>query len=262
MPPAPPPAELVRRYGPENLSAFTSEELERFLGPLGVSAAEAASAWDRVGPALAWELLYRVEPELYDRLVAGERLHPGILDWFPRPVTFAVEVGAGTGRLTLDLATRCETLVAVEPAAPMRAVLEAKLDRAGLGHVRLADGFFERLPLPDRSADLVASCSAFTREAGHGAEAGLAEMLRVAAPGGLVVVVWPDDPRWLVDRGFRHVVFPGAMCVEFRSEEEAAELAEVFHPQTVEWIRRKKARSVPYEVLGVNAPRDLCWRRA
>ncbi len=261
MPPAPPP-ELVRRYGPEHLGAFTSEEQARFLGPLGVSVADAPSAWGRVGPALAWELLYRVEPELYDRLVAGERLHPGILDWLPPRVSSAVEVGAGTGRLTMDLAPRCETLVAVEPAAPMRALLEAKLEPAGFGHVRAVDGFFERLPLPDRSADLVASCSAFTREAGHGAEAGLAEMLRVAAPGGLVVVVWPDDPAWLVERGFQHVVFPGEMCVEFRSEEEAAGLADVFYRGAAEWIARSGSRSVPYEVLGVNAPRDLCWRRA
>ena len=27
---------------------------------------------------LAWELLYRLEPELYERLIAGERLHPEI----------------------------------------------------------------------------------------------------------------------------------------------------------------------------------------
>ena len=26
---------------------------------------------------LAWELLYRLEPELYDRLASAERLHPG-----------------------------------------------------------------------------------------------------------------------------------------------------------------------------------------
>ena len=27
---------------------------------------------------LAWELLYRLEPELYDRLVSAERLHPDV----------------------------------------------------------------------------------------------------------------------------------------------------------------------------------------
>jgi SAM-dependent methyltransferase len=260
--PAPPPPELLRRFGPEHLAAFTREELERFLGPLGVGVSEAAEAWDLVAPALAWELLYRAEPELYDRLVAGERLHPGILAWLPRDVPCAVEVGAGSGRLTLDLAPRCGSLVAVEPAAPMRALLEDKLQLAETANVRVVEGFFERLPVDDRSADLVVSCSAFTRELGHGGEAGLTEMLRVARPGGLLVVVWPDDPAWLVARGFQHIAFPGDMSVEFRDVAEATELTEVFFPRGGEWIRRTGSSSVPFDVLGVNAPRDLCWRRA
>jgi SAM-dependent methyltransferase len=260
--PAAPPMELVRRYGPEHLGALTAEELERFLGPLGVSPDRVSLEWDRVAPALAWELLYRVEPELYDRLVVGERLHPGILEWLPARVASAVEVGAGTGRLTLDLAPRCDSLVAVEPAAPMRSLLSGKLDRAGQGHVRVVDGFFERLPVPDGAADLVVACSAFTCEPGHGSEAGLSEMLRVAAPDAPVVLIWPDDPAWLVARGFQHVVFPGDMAVEFPSREEAEELAEVFYPDALEWIRRTGSRRVPYGVLGTNPPRELCWRRA
>jgi len=35
---------------------------------------------------VAWELLYRLEPELYDRLVSAERLHAGVLGWLPRNV--------------------------------------------------------------------------------------------------------------------------------------------------------------------------------
>ena len=61
-----PPAELVRRYGPEQLEVFSDEELERFLGPVGGRDAP----WDVAGPAVAWELLYRVEPELYDRALS------------------------------------------------------------------------------------------------------------------------------------------------------------------------------------------------
>jgi hypothetical protein len=56
--------------------------------------------------SLAWELLYRLEPELYDRLSRAERLHPGILGWLPPAADRIVEVGAGTGRLTLDLLGR------------------------------------------------------------------------------------------------------------------------------------------------------------
>jgi SAM-dependent methyltransferase len=250
------PPALVRRYGPEHLDALTDEERERFLGPL------ASDAWDEVGPAVGWELLYRLEPDLYDRLVAGERLHPGILAWLPERVGSAVEVGAGTGRLTLDLAPRCAEYVAVEPAGPMRDLLAGRLRSRGLAHVDVREGFFERLPVPDGTADLVVACSAFTTEPGHGAEQGLAEMLRACAPGGLVVVIWPDDPAWLVSRGFTHVEFPGEMAVSFGSAEEAVELARVFAPDAVGWIERTGSRRVPYDVLGTNPPRSLCWRRA
>ncbi len=250
-----PPAELVRRYGPEQLEVFSDEELERFLGPVGGRDAP----WDVAGPAVAWELLYRVEPELYERLVAGERLHPGIAAWLPERVGLAVEVGAGAGRLTVELAPRCDTLIAVEPAGPMRARLADRV--ADLDGVEVRDGFFERLPVPDAWADLVVACSAFTRERGHGSDDGLAEMLRACVPGGLVVVIWPDDPAWLVSRGFAHVEFPGEMAVEFASAEDAAELARVFAPGAVGWILRTGSARVPYDVLGTNPPRDLCWRR-
>jgi SAM-dependent methyltransferase len=252
------PPELVARYGPEDLEAFTDEERERFLGALD------GESWDAVGPAVGWELLYRVEPELYERLVAGERLHPGILAWLPHRVERAVEVGAGTGRLTVNLAPRCGRLVAVEPAAPMRARLAERLRGIGLdpGVVEVADGFFERLPVDDAWADLVVACSSFTVGDGHGGERGLGEMLRVCVPGGLVVVIWPDDPAWLVARGFQHVVFPGEMAVEFADADEALELARVFAPGAVAWIERTRSRRVPYDVLGTNPPRELCWRRA
>ena len=253
---AAPPAALVRRYGPQQLEVFSDEELERFLGPVGGPSA----AWDVAGPAVAWELLYRVEPELYERLVAGERLHPGILAWLPARVGVAVEVGAGAGRLTVDLAPRCDRLIAVEPAGPMRARLASKL--AGNHGVEVREGFFERLPVPDGTADLVVACSAFTTESGHGAGAGLAEMVRVCRAGGLVVVIWPDDAAWLVSRGFQHVVFPGEMAVEFSSAEDAVELARVFAPEAVGWIERTGSARVPYDVLGTNPPRDLCWLRA
>jgi len=261
-PPRPPastsaPPGLVERFGPTDLDVFTAEERDRFVGPLD------GASWETVGPAVGWELLYRREPELYDRLVAGERLHPGILDWLPPDVQNAVEVGAGTGRLTVQLAPRCLRLVAVEPAEPMRALLGRRLRERGLdGRVEVVDGFFERLPIPDGEADLVIACSAFTTRRGHGAEAGLAELLRASAPGGLVVVVWPDDPAWLVARGFVHVVFPGEMAVDFGDAAEAAELARIFAPAAVEWIERTGSSRVPYEVLGTNPPRELCWRRA
>ena len=85
--------------------------------------------------SLSFELLYRLEPELYERLVAAERIHPAVLDWLPH-VDRVVEIGAGTGRLTTQLLTRCAHLVAVEPARPMRERLRAALSLGAIGKDR------------------------------------------------------------------------------------------------------------------------------
>ena len=112
---------------------------------------------------LAWELLYRLEPGLYDRLASAERLHPGVVGWLPRHAGQIAEVGAGTGRLTMELIERGERIVAVEPALPLRRLLRRKFAAVDHGdRVRVIAGFFDQLPLPDDFADLAVACSAFT----------------------------------------------------------------------------------------------------
>ncbi|HEV2371644.1 MAG TPA: class I SAM-dependent methyltransferase [Streptosporangiaceae bacterium] len=257
--PGPPPAgaragrEVRRRYTAADLGVFTPDEASRFV-PQG----DGDPQRDVV---LAWELLYRLEPELYDRLASAERLHPGVVGWLPRDVDRIAEVGAGTGRLTMELAGRAECVVAVEPALPLRQILRRKLAAAGHGdRVQVVPGFFDQLPLPDGFAGLVVACSAFTPSAGHGGEAGLAEMERVCRPGGCVAIIWPNNLDWLTARGYRHVSFPGPMSVEFGSHHEAVELSEVFYPGAADEVRRRGWRSVPFEVLGINPPRDLAFK--
>ena len=244
---------MRRRYTAADLGVFTREEASRFV-PRG-------DGDPQNDVALAWELLYRLEPELYDRLASVERLHPGVIGWLPRDVDRIAEVGAGTGRLTMELAERGRHVVAVEPARPLRRILRRKLTAAGHGdRVRVIRGFFDQLPLRDDAAGLVVACSAFTPSAGHGGEAGLAEMERVCRPGGCVTIIWPNHLDWLAARGYRHVSFPGPMSVEFGSHEEAVELAEIFYPKAAGEIRRRGWRKVPFEALGINPPRDLAFK--
>jgi SAM-dependent methyltransferase len=232
---------------------FTPEEASRFV-PRGHG--------DPHGDVdLAWELLYRLEPELYDRLASAERLHPGVVGWLPGDAGQIAEIGAGSGRLTMQLIERGRDIVAVEPALPLRRLLRRKLTAAGHGdRVRVVPGFFDELPLPSGFADLVVTCSAFTPAPEHGGAAGLAEMERVGRPGGLVAIVWPNHLDWLAARGYRYVSFPGAMSVEFGSQHEAVELAQIFYPQAAGEIRRRGSRQVPFEVLGINPPRDLAYK--
>ncbi len=210
---------------------------------------------------LAWELLYRLEPELYDRLATAERLHPGILHWLPRGVDKIVEVGAGTGRLTLDLLGRAREIVAIEPVAAFREILVRKVRAAGYAErVRVVHGLFDDLPVPSGEADLAVACSVLTPSAVHGGDAGLAELERSCRPGGRAVIVWPNNIDWLTARGYRYVRFDGPMCLRFASSSEAIELTEIFYPDAIDEVRRGGSALVPYSVLGYHPPRDLAFK--
>jgi SAM-dependent methyltransferase len=244
--------ELCRRYTRKDLSILNEEEARRFFGRDPDPQKEIA---------LAWELLYRLEPELYDRLVNAEHIHPAVLDRLPRHVTRIIEVAAGTGRLTASLIGRCDHLIAVEPAARLRIFLAKKLAHQASGaRLHVTAGFFDSLPVSDGSADLVISCSALTPEPVHGGDAGLAEMERACAAGGQVVVVWPNHPEWLAEHGYTYESFPGEMTMEFANLAEAEELAAIFYPEAVQQIRRRGKRRVPYKMLGINPPRDLAYK--
>jgi SAM-dependent methyltransferase len=243
--------ELTRRYSAEDVRVFSAAERARFR-PDGTE--------DRcIDRSLAFELLYRIEPELYERLVAAERIHPAVLEWFPS-VDRVVEIGAGTGRLTTHLLTRCAHLVAVEPARPMRERLAAALPSEAFEKVDIVDGFFDALPVPNASADLVVTCSVLDRDTAHGGDAGLAEMERVCAPGGVMVVVWPNHLDWLIANGFTHLSFPGRIWMEFRDAEEAIEMTAIFYPHAAAEVRARSEARVEYDVLGVNPPRDLAFK--
>jgi len=172
-----------------------------------------------------------------------------------------VEVGAGTGRLTLDLTGRSDQIVAIEPVEAFRKILQRKLAAAGQADgVRVVHGFFDDLPVASGFADLVVACSVLTPAARHGGDAGLAEMERACRPGGCVAVVWPNNTGWLAAHDYRYVSFPGPMTVDFASHREAEELAGIFYPQALGEIRRRGCRRIPYELLGINPPRDISFK--
>ena len=95
--------DLRRRYTAADTAVLSGEEAARFM--------RAGGADPQVNMTLAWELLYRLEPDLYDRLATAEHLHPGVVRWLPETAERIVEVGAGTGRLTLELLDRGRAVV-------------------------------------------------------------------------------------------------------------------------------------------------------
>ncbi|HYS30337.1 MAG TPA: class I SAM-dependent methyltransferase, partial [Candidatus Limnocylindria bacterium] len=171
-----------------------------------------------------------------------------------------VDVGAGTGRLTLLCAARAARVYAIEPATPMRALLQQKINGRRLENVEVAAGFSDVLPLPNASVDLAVSASAFGADPRRGGEAGLAELLRVVRPGGHIAILWPDDPQWFIARGFRYQVGEGALEVRFRDLDTAFACAEIFYSDVVvSHLQQSHRPIVPFELLGINPPRDACW---
>ena len=245
--------DLRNRYTAADLRVLTRDEARLF--------APDEDCDPQADVTLAWELLYRLEPELYERLASAERLHPGIIGWLPRSADRIVEVGAGSGRLTLELIDRGREVVAIEPAAGLRQILERKLAKADHGYrARVTHGFFDDLPVASGFADLVVACSVLTPAPGHGGDVGLAEMERVCRPGGCVAIIWPNNTDWLAARDYQYQSFAGPMSMEFASHREAVELAKIFYPHAVTEIRCRGSRRVPYEMLGINPPRDLAFK--
>jgi SAM-dependent methyltransferase len=126
-----------------------------------------------------------------DSAVRYDRARPG---YPPDAVAFALEpvrgradlraldVGAGTGKLTQALCGAGVATVAVEPSAGMLKVLKHTVSRA-----QVLAGSAEELPLPDGSVDLVAVGQAFHW---FDRDRALPELARVLRPGGRLALFY------------------------------------------------------------------------
>lgn len=108
--------------------------------------------------------------------------------------TTIVDLGAGTGKFTRFLLERTGDVIAVEPVAAMRAAFADRFP-----DVTIVDGRAERVPLADRSADVVTIAQAF-----HWFDAvpALDEVARLLRPGGWLALIWNTrDVRvpWLAE---------------------------------------------------------------
>lgn len=163
------------------------------------------------------------------------------VDWFLdrlglAPGSRALDLAAGTGKLTRQLVQRGLDVVAVEPGDEMRAVLERVLPE-----VEALAGTAEAIPLSDASVDVITVGQAFHW---FDREAALAEMARVLRPGGGVALLWnrwdEEDPLLShVDRLLREIRAPAARDDAFPLEHEHREFRQL-RPMTVdaiiEWV--------------------------
>jgi ubiquinone/menaquinone biosynthesis C-methylase UbiE len=106
----------------------------------------------------------------------------------PQPADIAVDVGAGTGLLTLPLADRVKHVWAIDISQRMVEYLRTKSASAGTGNVDVATASAVSLPLIDEAADLVVSNYCFHHLDDAGKARALAEAFRVLRPQGRLVL--------------------------------------------------------------------------
>jgi ubiquinone/menaquinone biosynthesis C-methylase UbiE len=113
------------------------------------------------------------------RLVAGEA---GV-----GPGDRVVDVGCGPGRFLREAAERGAEAVGVEPSGQMRRLAAWRTPASLRERVRVVDGTAERLPLDDGWATVAWAVASYHHWADP--DAGLAELHRVLAPGGRLLIV-------------------------------------------------------------------------
>jgi SAM-dependent methyltransferase len=153
---------------------------------------------DRMLRAMFWTFVYHLEPRMWDELARCEPIHPDLVAALPERVATAVDVGAGSGRLTQHLARRCDEVVAVEPSAGLRAILGPRMPA-----VRTLNGWAEALPIGDGWSQLTAACGAFGPDPKV-----LGELARVTSQGGLIVLISPEHSEWFEANGWDRIVAP------------------------------------------------------
>lgn len=99
-----------------------------------------------------------------------------------------LDIGAGTGLLTLAAAPKVARVIAVDSSPAMCRHLEAELTRRSIDNADVLVGSASDLPLPDKSVDLVLSNYCFHHLKDEDKRRALAEAIRVLRPNGRLVV--------------------------------------------------------------------------
>jgi ubiquinone/menaquinone biosynthesis C-methylase UbiE len=146
------------------------------------------------------ELIFTKHAEEYHELVAAEDWQGNLPRALGEIATFAektvVELGAGTGRLTMTIAPWAEKVLAFDASQHMMDKAAANISGRGLGNVTLAIADNRKVPLPDVSADIVIEGWSFGFTVSRGqsqwrneADVLLAESERLLRPGGALIII-------------------------------------------------------------------------
>jgi ubiquinone/menaquinone biosynthesis C-methylase UbiE len=196
--------------------------------------------------------IYQSEGDRYEALISREDFQGNIQRAIDEIVNVdgldVLDLGAGTGRLTLLLAPRARSIRAFDVSAEMLRVCRERLIASGLTNWQVDVADHRQLPVPDHSADLAVSgwsvsyLSVWNPEKGQAElDKWLTEMERVLRQNGTIILfeslgTGNEEPirlehveatyRWLDDHGFENKWI--RTDYKFDSIEEAIELSRFF----------------------------------
>lgn len=219
--------------------------------------------------------IYQSEGDRYEALIAREDYQGNI----PRAIDEIINVdgldvldlGAGTGRLTLILAPRAKSIRAFDASAEMLRVSRDRLIASGLSNWQMEVADHRQLPIPDHSADLVVSGWSVSYLAVWNQEQRtseldiwLNEMRRVLRQDGTIILLESlgtgnEEPirlehvestyQWLDVNGFENKWI--RTDYQFESVDEAADLAGFFFGSDMAVRIREKRSNILPECTGV-----------
>lgn len=196
------------------------------------------------------EEIYRLQAEKYEQMISRQ---PNVAPWIEeiRPVQGldVLDLGAGTGRISVPLADKAGSLVSTDKSEAMLKVLKKRLLDKGIRHTSAVVADHRGLPLLSSSIDLAVSgwsvcylTGSGTPDAHANLDQVMSELNRVIRPGGTIVIFEtmgtgyeePNPPDFLTDYyerlenlyGFSHRWV--RMDYRFPDVAEAAELAGFF----------------------------------
>ena len=196
--------------------------------------------------------VYQQEADMYQRLIAREDYLGNLLPELKKIALLkgkdVVDLGSGTGRLAYLLAPQVNSVHALDLFPHMLGMAAERLRNQQLGNWQVTAGDHRRIPLPNKSADLVISgwsiCYLVVWEGEEWkreVESALLEMKRVLRSGGTIIIIEtlgtgnikPIEKgdlkpyfTFLESRGFQRSWI--RTDYRFDSQEEALELVEFF----------------------------------
>lgn len=196
--------------------------------------------------------IYQTDGDRYEALIAREDYQGNILKAIEEIINpndlDILDLGAGTGRLTLLLASRAKSVCAFDISSEMLRVCRDRLEASGLSNWKVEVADHRKLPVEDHSADLAVSGWSVSYLAVWSPdteirelENWLVEMKRVLRKGGMIVLfeslgTGNESPirlehvestyRWLDANGFQSKWI--RTDYRFESLEEAEELSRFF----------------------------------